>query len=258
MSELFTKRLLVYLTDRAAAPQSMVRADNIRGTPKQALAAGCPPRHTLSVPPSSSKSKSTRSKRSTSSRRDDLVEIAAEVFAERGFKATTVRQIGDAAGVLSGSLYHHFESKESILDELLSSYMDQLIAAYQAVAADDTLTARQQLEQLVSAAFRSVETHRAAAVVLQNERQDLSQLPRFAYLPEREETVRRIWIDTIESAAASGDVRSDVPASTLYRFLRDAIWVSVRWFRPNGSRSIQEMTDTYISLLFDGIGAPRS
>ena len=55
-----------------------------------------------------------------SERRAHLVMLAGELFAEKGFRATTVREIADAAGILSGSLYHHFDSKESIGDEILS------------------------------------------------------------------------------------------------------------------------------------------
>jgi len=49
-------------------------------------------------------------------RRADVVRLAGELFAQKGFRATTVREIADAAGILSGSLYHHFDSKESIAD----------------------------------------------------------------------------------------------------------------------------------------------
>ena len=59
-------------------------------------------------------------------RRDELLAIAAELFAERGFTNTTVRDIADAAGILSGSLYHHFDSKESMVDELLDTFQTEL------------------------------------------------------------------------------------------------------------------------------------
>ena len=48
------------------------------------------------------------------SRRDELLELAAAMFAERGLKATTVRDIADSAGILSGSLYHHFCLPDSV------------------------------------------------------------------------------------------------------------------------------------------------
>ena len=53
-------------------------------------------------------------------RRQAILACAAELFATRGVAATTVRQIADEVGILSGSLYHHFESKEAIVDEIIS------------------------------------------------------------------------------------------------------------------------------------------
>lgn len=49
-------------------------------------------------------------------RRDHLVAAAAAVFAERGFRGATLRQIGSAAGLLAGSVYHHFASKDALFE----------------------------------------------------------------------------------------------------------------------------------------------
>ena len=68
-----------------------------------------------------------------SSRREELLAIAAELFAQRGFKNTTVRDIADAAGILSGSLYHHFDSKESMVDEILDTFQTDLFRRYDEV-----------------------------------------------------------------------------------------------------------------------------
>ena len=73
------------------------------------------------------------------SRREQLLAIAASLFAEKGFKNTTVRDIADAAGILSGSLYHHFDSKESMVDEILSTFQAELFGQYDEIlaSADD-------------------------------------------------------------------------------------------------------------------------
>ncbi|EGI76591.1 TetR/AcrR family transcriptional regulator [Hylemonella gracilis] len=49
-------------------------------------------------------------------RRDNVLQAAALVFAEQGYKGATLRQIADAAGLLAGSIYHHFESKEALYE----------------------------------------------------------------------------------------------------------------------------------------------
>src|ERR1044072_877697 len=72
-----------------------------------------------------------------SERRDHLVKLAAELFARKGFQATTVREIADEAGILSGSLYHHFDSKETIVDEVLSTFLDDLVGRYRTALEQD-------------------------------------------------------------------------------------------------------------------------
>jgi AcrR family transcriptional regulator len=187
-----------------------------------------------------------------SERRADLVRIAAELFAERGYRATTVRHIGDAAGVLSGSLYHHFDSKETILDELLSNYLDTLLETYRRIAGAEPAVA---LRGLVTEAFRSLGEHRAAITVLQNERNYLRTLPRFGYLTKAEEEVRRIWITVLRDGIDTGAFRADLDPTVTYRFLRDSVWVAVRWFRQDGELTQDELADQYLKLIFTGITA---
>jgi AcrR family transcriptional regulator len=187
-----------------------------------------------------------------SERREALVAIAAELFAERGYRATTVRHIGDAAGVLSGSLYHHFDSKETILDELLSSYLEDLLDTYRTIAksGDEPETV---LRELVRASIRSLSEHRAAITVLQNERNYLRTLSRFGHLTKSEEEVRRIWITVLRDGIASGAFREDLDPVVTYRFLRDSVWVAVRWFRQDGTLSADQLAEHYLALIFDGL-----
>ncbi|OLF07696.1 TetR family transcriptional regulator [Actinophytocola xinjiangensis] len=189
-----------------------------------------------------------------SERRDALVRIAAELFAEQGYRATTVRHIGDAAGVLSGSLYHHFDSKETILDELLSSYLDELLATYRTVVDAGHGPAR-TLRELVRASFRSMAGHRAAITVLQNERNHLRTLPRFGYLATTEDEVRHLWITALREGVETGEFRADLDPAIAYRFLRDSVWGSVRWIRQDGARSLDQLADQYLTLTFDGLTA---
>ena len=195
----------------------------------------------------------TESRGKQSERRADLVRIAAELFAERGYRATTVRHIGDAAGVLSGSLYHHFDSKETILDELLSSYLNELVEIYREITAGiEPVTA---LRGLITEAFRSLGEHRAAITVLQNERNFLRTLPRFGYLTKNEEEVRRIWITVLRDGIDSGSFRADLDPIVTYRFLRDSVWVAVRWFRQDGRLTPEDLAEQYLRMILSGINA---
>ena len=77
-----------------------------------------------------------------SKRRKELLSIAAELFAARGFANVTVDEIGDAAGVSGPALYHHFSGKEALLGEMLIDISDYLLEGGRAVVAvggDDVL-----------------------------------------------------------------------------------------------------------------------
>src|SRR6058998_3112605 len=85
-------------------------------------------------------------------RRGELLDIAARLFAERGLRATTVRDIADSAGILSGSLYHHFASKEEMVDEVLRGFLDWLFESYQRII-DTQPNPMERLKGLFMASF---------------------------------------------------------------------------------------------------------
>ena len=58
-------------------------------------------------------------------RREQILETAASLLASSGIR-TSLKEIGDACGILPGSLYHHFESKDALIIELVQRYRDEL------------------------------------------------------------------------------------------------------------------------------------
>lgn len=185
-------------------------------------------------------------------RRDELLAIAAKLFAERGFKNTTVRDIADAAGILSGSLYHHFDSKESMVDEILSTFQEELFASYDAVLSSD-VDARTKIEQAVRLSFEAIDRHPHEVAIFQNEADYLGTFPRFAYLEKRNNQSRQVWLTLLKEGIASGALRKDLDTDLTYRFIRDTVWVAVKWYRPGGKLTHEAVADQYLSILLDGI-----
>ncbi|TCP45367.1 TetR family transcriptional regulator [Tamaricihabitans halophyticus] len=192
-----------------------------------------------------------------SSRRAELLAHAAEMFAERGFRATTVRDIADAAGMLSGSLYHHFDSKESMVDEILRGFLDELFGRYQEILARE-LGPRQSLEAIVIASFECIEARRAEVAVYQSEAKYLMRFERFSYLGERNVEFRKMWIGLFEDGVRQGVFRQGMDLELVYRFVRDTVWVAVHWYRPEGGElSARAIAEQYLEILLDGIGVGR-
>jgi TetR/AcrR family transcriptional regulator, cholesterol catabolism regulator len=191
-----------------------------------------------------------------SQRRQELLDLSARLFAERGYGATTVRDIADEAGILSGSLYHHFPSKEAIVDEILSTFLDDLFSSYRAIMARD-LGARQKLEAVVAESFESIDKHHAAVAIFQNEAKHLAQSDRFSYLNDRGREFRRLWQQILQDGVRTGAFRAGLDTDLVYRFIRDTVWVAVRWYHPGGRLSAQTVAAQYLDILLDGIAARR-
>ena len=185
-------------------------------------------------------------------RRGELLGIAARLFAERGFNNTTVRDIADAAGILSGSLYHHFDSKESMVDELLDTFQTELWKQYDEISTSD-LSPRGKLEAVVRASFDAIDHHHSEVAIFQNDASYLMGFERFAYLEERNEKFRSLWTGLLVDGMAAGELRSDLDVELVYRFLRDTVWVAVRWYRPGGDLSPKDVADQYLKILLEGI-----
>jgi TetR/AcrR family transcriptional regulator, cholesterol catabolism regulator len=185
-------------------------------------------------------------------RRDELLELAAGMMAERGLRATTVRDIADAAGILSGSLYHHFSSKEEMVDEVLRTFLDWLFARYQQIV-DTEHDPLERLKGLFMASFEAIENHHAQVVIYQDEAKRLSSQARFGYLDARNREQRKMWVDVLTQGIAEGCFRPDIDVDLVYRFIRDTTWVSVRWYQPGGPLTAEQVGAQYLAIVLGGI-----
>ncbi len=50
-----------------------------------------------------------------------------------------------------------------------------------------------------------------------------------------------------------GEFRPDLDVELVYRFMRDTVWVAVRWYRPGGAMTVEAIADQYLSIVLDGI-----
>lgn len=200
-----------------------------------------------------SKSRSeARPRRGEAVRQAELLAIAADLFADRGYVATTVRDIADEAGILSGSLYHHFDSKESMIDEILSTFIGQTLASYESVIAEGK-GPKETFEGLVRTSLESMVESRSAILIYQNEARFLAAQPRFSYLTGAHRKFEKIWTDVLKKGVKSGEFRDSIDPKLVYRLVRDTVWTAPRWYRPGGSLKPEKIIAQYMAVLVDGV-----
>lgn len=176
---------------------------------------------------------------------------AGALFAEKGIAGTSVRDIAEAVGVLSGSLYHYFGSKDAIADTIVTRYLDDLTLRYRDVSA---LPEAQRLAGLVHASLTASQAHPNASEIYQNNTDYLRKLPSYLQIRQATRIIRAAWTDVIEQGVAAGRFRADVPVEILYGLLRDAVWRSPRWSAPGQRLDVRQFGDLLVSVFLDGIG----
>lgn len=209
------------------------------------------------MPQRAKRTAAARSAGAESGRRAEVLALAADLFSRNGYSATTVRDIADAAGILSGSLYHHFPSKEAIVDAILRAFVEEVLAAYDEIAAAD-LPPRAAVEALANASLAALEHHQAAIVIYQNDGDRLAALERFAYLREAGERFERTWVSVLERGIERGDFRGGVDPALAYRVVRATLWEAARWHRPGGEPRPEQISGQYLSILLDGIAKSKA
>lgn len=187
-----------------------------------------------------------------SERRGQILAIAARLIASQGYSATTVRDIADEAGILSGSLYHHFASKEAILEEILRSFMNELLSRFEEIAAGGG-NPRDVLDRLIQHAFDTIERQPHAVGLYQNEASFLATQPGFEFVHDESVRIEQIWLGQIEEGQRLGVFRKSIDASLAYRFIRDSVWSTVRWYRPGGRHTAASMCANLLDLLDNGL-----
>lgn len=179
------------------------------------------------------------------SRRMELIRAAARLFRDQGYERTTVRDLGNAVGLQSGSLFYHFRTKEEILVAVMAlgitATTEQLaIALGQAKNTHDKLAAlfHVHLHSLLG-------DNQAALEVMLYEWRSVSDnaKPGLIILRDRYEA---LWQDVLDQAAAEGLVKQDT--RLLRRTLLGSLHWTVQWYRDSGDLSVSELAERMLAL----------
>lgn len=179
--------------------------------------------------------------------RERILNEAARLFRERGYQRTTVRDIAERVGILSGSLFHHFRSKEEMLREIMSDAALSVCARAEEVAAAPG-SPRERLRALIGLELECVvgELRRDYHAVLFLEWREVPDpaKPEYTLLHRR---YARTWRGVLDACAEAGELRCE-PAAALH-VLHGAIVGAMTWFKPGGRYSLDEYADILLGLV---------
>jgi TetR/AcrR family transcriptional regulator, cholesterol catabolism regulator len=188
----------------------------------------------------------------STTRREQIIRISADLFAQKGYAGTTVREIGNVAGILSGSLYHHFDSKEAIADEILTPYYEGMVDRFRTVA-NSGRPEPEVLAELILMGYRGIAESPHAVSLITNSGDQLFELERFAHLKKVNEELESIWLRVLRNGIRKGYFKSTIDPRLTWTFIRDALSVTIRWWKPNGKYTIDDIARHYTNMIYGGI-----
>ncbi|MGB3618592.1 MAG: TetR/AcrR family transcriptional regulator [Catalinimonas sp.] len=175
---------------------------------------------------------------------------ATELFRERGYAATTMRDLARRVGVEAASLYAHVRSKEELLRKICFDMADRFFAALDTAEAPG-LAPAEQLRRYVTAHVSVITGHPAPAAVFLHEWRHLSEpsLTDFRALRDRyEERFRAV----ITAGVEAGAFRAVDPKFTTLTVLSALNW-TYQWYRPDGAMSSEQIAAQLYDLLLRGL-----
>ena len=197
-------------------------------------------------------------------KRDAILDIAAQSFADRSYPAASMNEIAAACGTSKARLYHYYDSKEAILFDLMDRYTQRLlslIALTEATAQRRNLDDRAALHELIRAFLHEYESSATRHVALLNDTQFLSDVPD-AHLGSPAISPRELILNRQRDvvAAVTRALRRAYPQrlnasnqTAITMMLFGMINWTFTWLRPGGPISYVAFADEVIALLVKGL-----
>jgi AcrR family transcriptional regulator len=181
--------------------------------------------------------------------RERVLQVAVQLFAARGYHATGVAEIGEAAGLQRGALYYHIGSKEELLLVVLRRHVEDSLEVEERILASDLDPATKLRELLRHHVQVAVERSAEAAIYMR----DVGALSgaRARELQALRERVEQIWTQIIAEGEAAGVFRASDPV-IVNGLLGFANFVFM-WYRPGGRLTPDQIADQYADVLLNGL-----
>lgn len=198
-----------------------------------------------------------------STRRDEIVEIARQLFAEKGYAATSTRDIAEACGLLAGSLYSHFRSKAQMLELAVGPFHEQLNAAMRE-AAELPGTGAERVEAMIRSVVALCSMHPAELRILHYDWPNIQAADELREVQERSTETLDLWHKLLAAGIEDGSLRADVQPEVALRVVTSAVHGALDRARYHDrvdlldDLGVEQLTNQLVTMLVGGLRGDRS
>jgi len=183
--------------------------------------------------------------------REAIVDVAVRLFGEKGYNATTMRDIAKAVGILPGSLYAHIDSKETLLIEIVEKGIERFLAIERLLAASEESPGA-RMRTAICEHIRVVAENPERTLVVFHQWRFLSGPNRVRAIAMRRRYAKA-FIKIVNDGIANGDFSSALhPRLAVFGILGALNWAP-EWYSPSGPMSAEEVGQKMADSLVDGL-----
>jgi AcrR family transcriptional regulator len=180
-----------------------------------------------------------------------LLDVACTLFAEKGFEATSVQDLVEAAGVTKGAMYHYFSSKDDLLHEIYARVLRMQMERLEKVAAQELPVEERVHAAAADVVATTIENLQSTTIFFRSLHQ-LSEAKQKEVRRERRryhETFREMIVE----GQRAGVFRDDVSADLTVDYLFGSVHHLPTWWKPRGRLSGREVGRSFADLFVAGL-----
>lgn len=181
-----------------------------------------------------------------------IFEVALELFAQRGYAATGIRHISDAAGITSAALYYYARTKDELLLKILRSGLEDLLRSAEA-SCEELTDPVERIRRLVAVHVEFGAKDPQRARVIDNELQWLADHDRRSIV-ELRDAYERLWSNAIADGIESAAFTVDNPSLARLALLEMCNGLA-HWYRSDGTESLEAIVIAFQRMALAALGA---
>lgn len=185
-------------------------------------------------------------------KREQIIKEAAFLFKQKGYSATSMRELAEQVGMEAASLYNHIRSKDEILEEICFNVANEYVAHIGIIEEMEASTT-DKLKELISLHVRMIITGPNEVSVANNDWKNLSDTKKELYKQVRKGYEKRIG-GLIREGMQRGEIREVQVSVALFTLLSSLRWIEL-WYKPERDVTPAQLEKDLTTLLLEGFKA---
>jgi AcrR family transcriptional regulator len=183
-------------------------------------------------------------------RRDEILGVSSTLFKQKGFSATTMREIADHVGIEAASMYNHIKGKDELLIEICNKVASDYLSGMESIDRKNE-SALDKLKELITQHIQIVCDNSDGILIATNEWKHLPE-PAQTEFKKARQNYENQFLRIIQEGIEKNELVSIDINIALYTILSSVRWIEV-WYKPNKKISPDKIKEDILTLLMNGL-----